>query len=74
MVRFLCCEADHQQVAGSEALGGFPLIGVALPALHGAGMCGEVFTVLFLIVFPDRHLHGACGRRRETQGDQGRLG
>ena len=61
MVRFLCCEADLQQVAGSEALGGFPLVAVAVATLHRAGVSSKMLTVLFLIDFPDRHLHGAGG-------------
>ena len=66
MVRFLRCEADHQQVARSDALGGFPLVAVAVCALHGAGVRSEVLTVVFLIVFGDRHLHGAYGKRQTT--------
>ncbi len=36
MVRFLSCEADRQQVAGSEALRGFALVtvAVAMPSLN----------------------------------------
>lgn len=54
MVRFLDGEAEHQQVAGSEALGGFPLDAVAVATLHGAGMRGEVCTVLFGIVVTNK--------------------
>ncbi len=49
MVRFLGCDADQQQVAGSEALGGFPLVAVAVVTLDSAGVCGEVLTVLSLM-------------------------
>ena len=54
MVRFLSCEADHQQVTGSVALGAGQLVAVAVPALHCAGVRGEAITVLFpMRVKPD---------------------